>query len=185
MKQIIILIGIIFLALLVSCKQAEDPNVIITEDGEPTGDVEEPIEVEDDTDATEDETTDDDQEDNTTADKDQENATDDSTEQTIPESSDNQEIIIMSDITFSPKKLTVEAGTNILLIHNDKYNNKDNIVHVVRFYPMTPSMEFKSVQSGRMTYGDKFNVTLDEPGEYYFLDIIFKNQMKGYITVTE
>ena len=96
-----------------------------------------------------------------------------------------QEIVIMKDISFKPKTITVETGTNILWIHNDKYGSYENLVHIIRIYPKNPSSDFKSVQSQRMLYDDRFNLTFDIPGEYYAMDIVFKDSMKGTIIVTE
>jgi len=193
MKQIITILIVLCLVMLVSCKQTEDPNVIITEAGETTEDAvtgedaTDEVTIEDDAEDTglDDDSEETELEDDETDEEDVDETDTEDEDETALEPSENQEIITISDITFKPKEMTIEPGTNILWIHNDKYNNQDSIVHVVRIYPMEPGMKFKSVQSERMSYGDKFNVTLDEPGKYYFIDIIFKNQMKGYITVTE
>ena len=70
-------------------------------------------------------------------------------------------------------------------IHNDEYGGRDNLIHILRIYPLTPRSDFTTVQSTRMQLDDTFNVTLDVPGEYYYVDLIFKDAMKGFITVTE
>src|SRR3989344_7215366 len=84
--------------------------------------------------------------------------------------------IVIEDLKFKPTKITIPIGTTVVWEHTDRHLDRDDIVHIVMVYPIAE-------RSDRMFYGDKFNVTFDKPGEYYFIDIVFKESMRGDITV--
>ena len=87
-------------------------------------------------------------------------------------------VINIKDIGFDPTELTVIPGTTIIFKHIDKKGGNLNIIHKVQGL-------YNAFSSDRMVYGDEFNVTLTEPGEYQYIDVIFKAFMRGTITVTE
>lgn len=89
---------------------------------------------------------------------------------------ENTKTIIIEDIKFKPDKITIPAGTTVIWKHQDKYLGNENIMHIVMVYPIAKRSE-------KMAYGGMFNVTFDEPGKYYYIDIIFKENMRGDIIV--
>ena len=93
-----------------------------------------------------------------------------------PEEEDNTKTIIIEDVKFKPDDITIPAGTKVIWKHEDDFLDKENIIHMIMVYPI-------GKRSDRMFYGDTFNVTFDEPGEYDYIDIIFKERMRGKITV--
>ena len=86
------------------------------------------------------------------------------------------EIIEIIDKKFIPDKLTVNKGTTVVWKHNDKYRGNENIIHMIRIYPIGD-------RSDRLEYGDSFNYTFTEANNYWYIDIIFKEDMTGEITV--
>ena len=103
---------------------------------------------------------------------------DDSTDD---EAEGNSEFIEMEDLKFKPATMTVQKGTTVRWIHNDRYNNDDQIVHQVALYRKLDSSFY--VRSGRMMFGDRFNYTFTESGDYWYMDIIFKDKMRADIHV--
>lgn len=95
-------------------------------------------------------------------------------EETEPE--EKIAVIEIKDKKFIPDKLTVDKGTTVRWEHNDRYREKEGIIHMIRIYPI-------GARSERLEYGDSYNYTFTEANNYWYLDIIFKENMKGYITV--
>ena len=90
--------------------------------------------------------------------------------------------IKIEDIKFKPAEITIESGYTVIWEHNDEYGGSDKIIHQLTIYPPIGS-GLKNVRSPRLFLGDTFNHTFEEPGEYWYIDLIFKQNMKGYITV--
>lgn len=104
----------------------------------------------------------------------QETARNDSIE--LNKTEENTKTIIIEDIKFKPDKITIPTGTTVIWKHQDKYLGNENIMHIVMVYPIAKRSE-------KMAYGGMFNVTFDEPGKYYYIDIVFKESMRGDIIV--
>lgn len=84
-------------------------------------------------------------------------------------------LISIENLKFVPETLTISKGETVTWKHNDKY--LDNMKHRVRIYPMGDA-------SPMMYYGDVFSYTFNEPGEYNFMDIIYKeSNVRGKIIV--
>jgi len=88
----------------------------------------------------------------------------------------NTRTIIIQDLNFKPNKITIPIGTTVIWKHQDQNPGNENIVHMVMVYPTAK-------KSQRMLYGDTFDVIFDKPGRYYFIDVIFKETMRGDIVV--
>lgn len=97
----------------------------------------------------------------------------------ITEETTNQVVIEIDDLKFIPNKLNISQGTTVVWEHKDEYAGNDHLVHTLMVYPP----EGAGFQSPRMLLGDTFNYTFTEPGEYWYISIVFKNRMRGYITV--
>ena len=79
--------------------------------------------------------------------------------------------VVLRDIAFKPKKLTVEAGTTVTWRFEDS-----GIAHDVK-------AEDDSFASEVMDSGT-FEHTFEEPGTYAYLCSLHPTQMKGTIEVT-
>ncbi|MFH1642367.1 MAG: plastocyanin/azurin family copper-binding protein [Nanoarchaeota archaeon] len=90
------------------------------------------------------------------------------------------EIVIIDDLKFKPQQITVDKGTTVKWVHNDQYANNQNIIHQIGLYKHGTIL---NARSGRLSFGDIYNYTFIESGEYYYIDIVFKDKMRGYITV--
>lgn len=81
--------------------------------------------------------------------------------------------VVLSDIAFEPSEITVDPGTTITFVHED-----GGIPHTV-------TADDGSFDSGQISDGDSFTVTVDEAGEIPFFCEIHPGQMQGTIRVTE
>ena len=81
--------------------------------------------------------------------------------------------VVLSDISFEPSEITVDPGTTITFVHED-----GGIPHTV-------TADDGSFDSGQMSDGDAFTVTVEEAGEIPFFCEIHPGQMQGTIRVTE
>ena len=91
------------------------------------------------------------------------------------------EIVKMEDVRLMPKDLNITAGTTVQWVHNDLYNENKNIIHQVAIYNNNVASFY--VRSNNLRFGDSFNYTFTEPGNYWFIDIIFRDRMKGTVIV--
>jgi len=84
-------------------------------------------------------------------------------------------LISIENLKFVPETLTISKGETVTWQHNDKY--LEHMKHMVRIYP-------RGDASPMMYYGDVFSYTFNEPGEYNFMDIIYKeSDVRGKIIV--
>ncbi|MFC1800757.1 cupredoxin domain-containing protein [Nanoarchaeota archaeon] len=95
--------------------------------------------------------------------------------ETEPEETETTAKIIIEDIGYTPKEITVAPGTTVIWEHKDMYEGRTNIKHMVSI--------LSNEKSDMMMYGDTFNFTFVEPGEYSFIDVIYKASMRGKIIV--
>ncbi len=183
MKSLIGLLMVILL-FLISCQPAdvEDANITITNTMEPSA----PEAEEQDAGPVEQDEPADDADDQGETD-DGENGQDDADEE-VGEDSEEQdseepfEIIQIENLKFKPDEMTIEAGTRVRWIHKDMYQDNDKIVHQIGIYKRgEPFYE----RSDRMFYDDSFEYIFEEPGEYWYVDIVFIDRMRGEITVEQ
>ena len=107
---------------------------------------------------------------------DNETEEDNLTETEVQEPVVEENIIEMKNIKFSPKSITISAGDTITWKHVDKHNGRDDIKHKVTIHRVG--------LSPILYYGDSWNYTFTEPGEYSFVDAIWITTMgDGRITV--
>src|SRR3989344_4020034 len=90
------------------------------------------------------------------------------------------EIIEIKDVKFNPNSIIISAGTTVKWIHNDRFGNNENIIHQVGLYKKG---ELFNVRSNSLKYGESFNYTFNETGEYWYIDVVFVEKMRGDITV--
>ena len=82
----------------------------------------------------------------------------------------------MKDVQFDPEDLTVKTGETIT------FTNDEAIPHDVH-KTSGPGADFSSGDSGGMSEGDTFELTLDEPGKYEYVCNVHAPGMAGSITV--
>lgn len=93
----------------------------------------------------------------------------------------NYEIIEIEDLKFKPDEITIGKGTAIKWIHNDLYADSKTIKHIIRVYE--PGEVFNLI-SQPLFFGDSFEYTFTEPGEYYYISIVYASRgVRGSITV--
>ncbi len=80
-------------------------------------------------------------------------------------------LVMISNFTFGPAKLTVPVGTRVV------WTNRDSDPHVVR-----SETEPKLLDSPPLDTGESFSFTFDKPGTYRYFCAIHPH-MQGVITV--
>jgi len=90
--------------------------------------------------------------------------------------------ISIEDIRFKPSDITIEKDYTVVWEHEDTYQGNEKIIHQITIYPPLNS-KVNTIRSPRLFLGDSFNYTFTESGEYWYIDLIFKQHMRGYITV--
>ncbi len=85
------------------------------------------------------------------------------------EPEENLLTIEIDHLALSQKDVTIEKGTTI------KWENKESYKHKLTIYNL--------VQSPVLYQGDSFEYTFEEEGKYTYICAIFKEYIKGTITV--
>jgi len=88
----------------------------------------------------------------------------------IDDESGSAEIIEIEDLQFKPEDMTIDVGTKIKWVHNDKFADSDKIKHIIRVYKVGEAFD---LQSDALFYGDSFEYTFDEPGTYRYISIVY------------
>jgi len=91
-----------------------------------------------------------------------------------PEEDEEEEGVFKIEIdhlTLSQKDVTIEKGTRVV------WENKESNKHKINIYGL--------VQSPILYQGDSFSYTFNEVGEYTYICAIFKNEIRGTISVVE
>lgn len=81
-----------------------------------------------------------------------------------------EESVVMENVAFQPDELTVPAGTTVA------WTNQDVVAH-------TTTSDDDLWGSGRMSQGDTFSFTFEEPGTYNYICTIHPAQMQGTVVV--
>jgi len=170
----------LFLVLMIGCAQTGEDSVTITDvddidDNTTDDDVEDEDTTDDEDTESDDNTTDDDVEDDDTTDDEDTESDDNTTDDEVVEEIDvdnggSGEIIEIEDLQFKPKEMTIDIGTTIKWIHNDKFADNDKIKHIIRVYRVGESFD---LQSEPLFFGDSFEYTFDEPGTYRYISIVY------------
>ncbi len=85
---------------------------------------------------------------------------------------ENQNEVSISDMTFSPDKITVKKGTKVT------WTNNDDTTHTVT------SDSGKTLDSGSLDRGESYTVSFDTAGTYPY-HCSFHSSMTGTVTVTD
>lgn len=101
------------------------------------------------------------------------------TEEAPQELAETAKIIVIKGLKFDPEKLTIDKGATVKWKHNDKYDDREDIMHQISIimYPL-------SVKSNRLYFGGEFEYTFNEKGEFLFVDVSFPEKMRGTVTVS-
>jgi len=160
MKYIQTILLAISLVLIIGCSATvEDDSITVTD----VDDVENTTtEVED--------TTTEEEEDVEDTDDTTEEDDSDSIVEAIEDNSESVEVIEIEDLKFKPKTMTIDAGTKVKWVHNDKFADSDVIKHIIRLYKVGETL---NVQSDGLFYGDTFEYVFDEPGTYRYISIVY------------
>jgi len=110
--------------------------------------------------------------------------TDEEEEESSDESEDSEDVqvIKIEDLKFVPNDVTIKAGTKVRWVHDDLYAGNEKIKHIVRVYPKQ-GQTLKDTISKGLFYGDTFEIIFEEPGDYYYIDVVYSTQMRGDIVV--
>ncbi|MBS3097462.1 cupredoxin domain-containing protein [Candidatus Woesearchaeota archaeon] len=94
------------------------------------------------------------------------------------EASEGIKKVEMKNLKFDPAEVTVKKGTTVIWQHNDQYNDRSDIKHLISAF-------YGKFRSPTLYYGDSYNFTFNEAGEFGYIDIVYKETMRGKITVTD